>query len=90
MVNTELQKLLNQLKEEIENTRAVDDTGADLLYNLKEDIDSVLFSSEEYLPKTHPTIVQDLEDTLDHFEVSHPTLTTLISGLLDFLSNTGI
>jgi hypothetical protein len=90
MDNIELRKLLNQLNDEIGKTQAVDETGAELLYNLKEDIDTLLSGSEEYLSKEQPKITQNLQGTLDHFEVTHPTLTTQISRLLDFLSNTGI
>jgi hypothetical protein len=38
----------------------------------------------------HPSIVQRLEGALNHFEVTHPDLTTMISKLLDSLSNAGI
>jgi hypothetical protein len=90
MDNKELRKLLNELHIEIKNTTAIDEKGTKLLHDLEGDIRELLERSEENLAQPHPSIVPNLEVSLDHFEVTHPALTTLISRLLDFLSNTGI
>jgi hypothetical protein len=83
-------ELLQQLHDEIHNTQTVDEKGRELLQDLDGDIRALLERSEENQTLVHPSIIQRLEMTLDHFEVTHPTLTTLVSKLLDTLSNAGI
>jgi hypothetical protein len=90
MDNNELRKLLLQLHDEIRNTQSVDEKGSELLRDLDGDIQDLLERSEENPVQFHPSLVQRLEGTLDHFEVTHPSLTRLISNLLDTLSNAGI
>jgi hypothetical protein len=90
MDNQELRKLLDQLHHEIKNTQAVDEKGSKLLRDLDGDINELLERSEENSVQVQLSIVQRLESALSHFEVTHPNLTTLISKLLDSLSNAGI
>jgi hypothetical protein len=84
MNNQELDKLLQQLKDEIKNTRAVDEKGVELLRGLDGDIHRLLKQSGSQ-PETG-----NLQEALTHFEVSHPKLTALIARLLESLSNAGI
>ena len=88
--NKKLRKDLRQLHSEIKNTEAADEKGRKLLRDLEGDIGALLDRSEEHPVQVHPSIVQRLEDAATHFEVTHPDLTTLISKLLDSLSNVGI
>ena len=90
MDNKELRKLLDQLHDEIKNTRAVDEKGSELLRDLEGDIRTLLERSEENPVQLHPSIVQRLEGALNHFETTHHDLTMLISKMLDSLSNAGI
>jgi hypothetical protein len=90
MDDNELRKLLLQLHDEIKNTQSVDEKGSELLRDLDGDIRDLLERSEENPTQSHPSLIGRLESTLDHFEITHPTLTRLISNLLDTLSNAGI
>jgi phage gp36-like protein len=83
-------ELLQQLHDEINNTQTVDEKGSELLRDLEGDIRALLERSEEHPLQVHPSIIQRLENALDHYEVTHPELTTLISKVLDSLSNAGI
>ena len=83
-------ELLQQLHDEINNTQTVDEKGKDLLRDLDRDIRALLERSEEHPDEEHPFVIQNLESTLTHFEVTHPELTALVSKLLDTLSNAGI
>jgi hypothetical protein len=85
-----LDQLLNQLHEEIKNTKAVDEKGTDLLRALETDIQSLLNRSGESQSLVRPSVVRNLQNALDHFEVTHPNLTAAISELLESLSNAGI
>ena len=90
MDNKELRKTLHQLQDEIKSIKAVDDTGKVLLHNLEDDISALLERSGGNPVQVHPSVVQRLEGVVSHFEVTHPDLTTLISNLLESLSNAGI
>jgi hypothetical protein len=90
MENEELRKLLQQLHDEIKNTRTVDEKGTELLTDLDEDIHALLERSDDNNSPIHPSIIQRLDAVLLHFEVTHPDLTVMISKLLDTLSNAGI
>ena len=83
-------ELLQQLHDEINKTQTVDEKGRELLRDLDGDIHALLERSEEHPMQVHPSIIQTLESTLSHFEVTHPELTVLVSKLLDTLSNVGI
>jgi hypothetical protein len=90
MNDNELDKLLHQLHDEISNTLTVDEKGSELLRDLEGDISALLERSGENPMQVHPSIVQRLESALKQFEVSYPELTTVISKLLDCLSNAGV
>jgi hypothetical protein len=90
MDSQELRKLLDELHDEINSTQTVDKKGGELLRDLEGDIRALLERSGENPVQLNQTVVQRLESALDHFEVSHPDLTMLISKLLESLSNAGI
>lgn len=87
MDNTQLRQMLEQLHQELENVGDVDDKGRELLETLGKDIQGVLDRSadEEDLP-----LARSLEESITHFEVTHPTLTAFISQVMSVLSNAGI
>jgi len=83
-------ELLQQLHDEINKTQTVDEKGKALLRDLDGDIRELLERSGEHPEQVHTSIVQTLENTVSHFEVTHPELTVLVSKLLATLSNAGI
>jgi hypothetical protein len=87
MSDENLRKLLEQLHQELEHTESVDEKGNELLRNLNADIRDLLERSEV---KTDDSMLERLQDTIDHFEVTHPTLTTMLSEMMTILSNAGI
>jgi hypothetical protein len=90
MDNKELNNLLQQLRDEINTTQTVDDKGGELLRDIDEDIRALLERSDENPAPLPATSVQHLDDAVRYFEVTHPSLTMVISKLLDYLSNSGI
>jgi hypothetical protein len=90
MEDPKLRQQLEKLQAEIRQTRSIDDKGKTLLQNLDADIQALLARSEEESLKVKPSTLQGMRASLVHFEVSHPSLTALISDLLDNLSNVGI
>lgn len=88
MAEKNLTKLLEQLHTELGRTRDVDEKGRELLRDLNADIESLLERSES--PKSDDSLLERLQDTIDHFEATHPTLTSALSHLLTALNNAGI
>ena len=90
MDDQELRELLERLHGEIGQTTSLDDTEKALLRDLRVDISDLLERSESDRLLPHPTIVQRLENTIDQVEATHPALNTLLTKLLEILSNAGI
>lgn len=90
MDNDELRKLLQQLHEEINSVEAADEKGSRFLRHLDRDIYVFLERTDEHPVQLRPPFMRRLENTLFHFEVTHPSLTAAISRLLAYLSNAGI
>jgi hypothetical protein len=88
MNNQELDELLAKLHKEIEDTQSLDEKGQELLRGLSADIQELLERSEGQ--KAAPSMLERMETSIDHFEVSHPELTSAISSLFTILSNAGI
>jgi ribosome maturation protein Sdo1 len=88
MNNQEINKALENLKKEIEAVQPDDEKGQELLRELSADIRELLDRAEA---KQAPVpMVQRLEESVEHFEVTHPELTSTLSSLLSILSNAGI
>ncbi|MGA2112884.1 MAG: DUF4404 family protein [Anaerolineales bacterium] len=90
MSDPELRALLEQLHGELEHTQSVDKKGQELLRVLRADIRELLERSEAGPVQVHPSKLQHLEDSIRHFEVTHPHLTGMLSSLFEALSNAGI
>ncbi len=90
MEDKKLRKLLEQLHAEIEKTEKVDDKGRVLLRDLNKDISELLARTDGSSLQPKPAFTRGLEDSVKHFEISHPTLTMAISDLLTALNNAGI
>ena len=90
MDDQELHTLLEKLHAEIERTHTVDKKAQQLLGDLEGDIAGLIRRSGGEPPQTSPDLRDRLEESIAYLEVSHPTLTGMLSKLLATLSNTGI
>jgi hypothetical protein len=90
MDDQELRKLIEQLQAEIQNTHTVDKASQELLLHLETEINQLLGRADGNVAPVHPSTLKRLEEGLDHFEITHPALTNLLSKLLESLSNVGI
>ena len=88
MTNQEIDKLLEQLNKEIEGIQPDDEKGQELLRELSADIRELLERAESKQPATY--MMDRIETSIDHFEVTHPELTAALSSLFSILSNAGI
>ncbi len=70
---------------------SVDETGRELLSHLSVDIHNLLERTGHEKPlQGSQGEVGRLEESIRHFEVSHPSLTAALSQLLNILNNAGI
>jgi len=88
MNNQEIDKLLEQLNKEIEGIQPDDEKGQKLLRELSADIRELLERAESKQPA--PSMVERLEASIEHFEVTYPDFTAALSSLSTILSNAGI
>jgi hypothetical protein len=91
MNDEELRQLLEELHKKIETTNSVDEKGRELLSHLSVDIRNLLERAghEERLRGSSWEIGR-LQESVRHFEVTHPNLTAALSQLLNILNNAGI
>jgi hypothetical protein len=90
MPDENLRKILEQLHDELERTESVDETGDELLRHLNDDIRSLLERSGRAEIQADDSVLERWQNAVDHFEVTHPALTTLLSEMMTILSNAGI
>jgi hypothetical protein len=91
MNDDELRQLLEELHQKIETTDSVDEKGRELLNHLSMDIRSLLERTGQDSPHGVTSgEVGRIEESIRHFEVTHPTLTATLSQLLNILNNAGI
>lgn len=86
MSDQKLRELLDQLHAELASTESVDEKGREMLSQLSADIQQFLDPARE----NPETLLERLQKTIDHFEVEHPAITTVLSQMLSALSNAGI
>jgi len=88
MKPNELDQLLEKAQMAIREIRIVDGRDRELLESLDQDIRALLGRSGE---ERHGSSIQErLREAIAHFEVTHPTLTAVLSELSAILSNAGI
>ena len=87
MPNKKIIELLEQLQEELDQIDPKDVKGRELLENITADISSLL--KESSIP-AEDSVLQRLQDTIDHFNIEHPKLTMALSEIMSILSNAGI
>jgi hypothetical protein len=90
MTDNKLTQLLEELHTELDNTEAMDDKGRELLRALNADIEELLERSEVGQTDDDDSLLERWQEYIDHFEVTHPTLTSALSHLMTALNNAGI
>jgi len=86
MTNQKIQELLEQLHDEIHKANTLDEKGREMLEHLTADINALLVRDG----KPEESLVERLQDSIDHFEIEHPSLTMALSEMMKILSNAGI
>ncbi|MBI3174565.1 MAG: DUF4404 family protein [Chloroflexi bacterium] len=88
MKDQSLRNLLEQLQGELKRSETMDTEGRELLRGLEREIHQFLERAEG--EQARPAFLRELEDSITHFEVTHPALTRVLSEMLNTLNNAGI
>jgi len=88
MANDERRKLLEEFRDQVAQTEDLDEEGRTLLRSLDKEIHDLLESSEDV--DTPDSVLEQLQESIEHFEDTHPSLTMTLSQMLTVLSNAGI
>jgi hypothetical protein len=89
MTNQNLRELLEKIHSELEQTEVTEEAERERLRHLEADIRRLLERSDEDDFDDDP-MLERLQDSIDHFETSHPQLTMMLSQMMTILSNAGI
>lgn len=89
MTDNKLSTLLEKLHTELDSTEAVDEKGRELLRALNADIQELLERSEAG-QSDDDSLLERWQAAIDHFEVTHPTLTNALLHIMTALNNAGI
>jgi hypothetical protein len=89
MPNQNLRELLEKLEDELQRIDVTDEAGRERLRHLEADIRSLRERSMEQ-EETDESMLERFQESVDHFETSHPELTMMISQMMTILSNAGI
>jgi hypothetical protein len=81
---------LSQLHSELKNVQHVDRTSGDILKKLGSDIQRILENSGEVPRHHHESLLESLKESIEHFEVSHPRLSALMSDIVNMFGDMGI
>lgn len=84
MNDQELKELLEKLHAEVDGIDSVDEESRQLLHDLEKDINELLGHSDR------SSVLERLREAVQHFEVTQPTLTAMLSEISTILSNAGI
>lgn len=89
MAEQNLRELLEKIHKELEQTEVTDEAERERLRHLEADIRNLLERSGEEDLADDP-MLERFQDSIDHFETSHPQLTMMLSQMMTILSNAGI
>ena len=87
MANEERRKLLEEFRNKVSQTESLDDEGRNLLLRLDKEIHKLM---EDETADTPDNVLEQLQESIEHFEETHPTLTLTLSQIMTVLSNAGI
>ena len=85
-----LNESLAKLRDELSSVSAVDDSSRETLQRLDNDIHRILRNEGEVPAEHHASLRESLQDSVEFFEASHPTITIMIERLIKALTDMGI
>jgi len=90
MEKNELNSLLDKLHSQIEQTSTLGQAEVAKLRDLEVDIRALLDRAQGQTVEPQTSLLQQLEEDINVFEATHPTLSSALSEVMAILSNAGI
>ncbi|MFZ4524275.1 MAG: DUF4404 family protein [Chlorobium sp.] len=90
MEQQKLRELLDTLHQELEQVESIDETTEVVLSNLRADMQRLLDDKAGSTTHEDESLVERMNDALDHFETDHPKLSLTIQHILDSLAKMGL
>lgn len=90
MPEKELKSLLHKLNSELKNTKNIDESSAEVLNQIKSEIEILLDERNDKIIGRHTNLLERLKIAKEHFEAMHPELTSAINNVINFLNNIGL
>ena len=88
MEQQKLKELLQTLHEELEQVNSVDRETLEVLKNLRGDISTLVAEKADSLHDDE-SLIERMNEAVDHFEASHPKLSMTIQHVLESLAKMG-
>lgn len=89
MEQQKLRELLETLHQELAQLGTVDEKTEEVLASLREDISKLVEGGTE-AAEGEDSLVDRMNDAVDHFEEEHPRLSMMIQHVLDSLARMGL
>jgi tRNA C32,U32 (ribose-2'-O)-methylase TrmJ len=90
MKKDQIREPLQKLYDQLNNTYSSDKQTQERIQALKSDVQKVLEEMGEFSPGEHQGVLANLRSSVEHFEGSHPELTSLLNDVITTISNWGI
>jgi hypothetical protein len=90
MKQNALRDSLTRLHAELAEIKHVDPASGAALKKLAEDIRRILENSGEIPENHHQSLLKSLEESVGHFEASHPLLVSMMNRIIKNLSDMGV
>ncbi len=90
MKNENVREKLEGLYTELKKTRSTDRKTRERLRALTEEVKDTLDRFDNLQPDQQKSILDRLEGSVEHFEASHPELTSVLNDVISSLANWGI
>ncbi len=90
MSEDKLRKDLDDLQNRLDKTEPKDEAGRDKIQSLRDGIQSAKEQDGPMSNEARQDLLHRMESALEHFEVSHPTLTGVVNNIIHTLNNIGI
>ena len=90
MANEERRKMLEEFRNQVAQAEPLDEEDRNLLLSLDKEIQRLVDHSDDESDDTPDTVLEQLQESIEHFEETHPTLTLTLSQMMTVLSNAGI
>lgn len=90
MAKENVRDQLQSLYTELQKTTSGDPRTEERLRSLAAEVKNTMDHLDDLRPDQHKDVLDRLQGAVEHFETSHPELTSVLNGVISSLANWGI